>query len=372
MTDSELKYKIGISLIENIGPVLAKKLIAYTGSVEAVFNEKKSKLMKIPGIGEIIAQKITGQNVLDKAEAEVDFIKKHRINVLFYIDSDYPQRLKHCNDAPMLLYHKGNADFNRQKVISIVGTRSATEYGRQQCENIIEQLVQRRHNPIIISGLAYGIDICAHRAALKNKLTTIAVLAHGLDTIYPALHRSVAKEIITNGGLVSEFISKTKIDRKYFLQRNRIIAGLSDATLVVESAKKGCALVTADIANSYNRDVFAFPGRNGDKYSEGCNWLIKTHKASLIQSVDDIEYLLNWDMPDSNSNKRTVQKSLFTELTDEEQKIVNTLKQHNELPIDIISQKAGLSMSKVSFNLLNLEFAGLVKTLPGKVYKVSQ
>lgn len=367
MLDDHLKYKIGITLIPGIGSVNSKKLIAYTGSVEAVFKEKKRLLLKIPGIGECLADSIIHQDVLTKAEKEIEFIDRYNINHLFYLDEDYPSRLKNCEDAPVMLYYKGSANFNPSKSLSIVGTRNATEYGKECCNKLIEDLKLRHHDVSIISGLAYGVDICAHRAALKFGFETIAALGHGLATIYPAVHRASAKEITKNGALVTEFISDTIPDKANFVKRNRIIAGLADATLVVESGIKGGALITATMAESYNRDVLAFPGRVNDPHSHGCNWLIKANKANMIENVEDLEYILGWEAP--GISKPAVQTQLFIDITEEEKQLFQILQEAGELPIDLLCIKADMPSSKTSALLLNLEFAGMVRTLPGKVYK---
>jgi len=367
VNETALKYQVGLNLIDGVGCITAKKLIAYAGSVEGVFNEKKKNLLKIPGIGEQTADSIMNQKVLEKAEKEVEFIKKFQIKVLFYLDKNYPERLRNCPDSPLLLYVKGNVNFNQSKIISIVGTRNATQYGKDITEKLISELAERNHNPIIVSGLAYGIDIFAHKAALKNNLPTVAILGHGLRTIYPALHKPVAKEIIKNGALVTEFENDIKADKPFFVKRNRIIAGISDATIVVESGEKGGALITADIANSYNKDVFAFPGRVNDTYSRGCNKLIKSNKANLIENTDDLEYLLGWNS--EKKDNKVIQKELFVELSDDERKIYNLLKERNEWILDDICVHLSLPVSLISSVLLNLEFSGLVKSLPGKLYK---
>jgi DNA processing protein len=366
--EKDLLYKIALSLIPGIGCVTAKTLIAYTGSAEQVFTEKEKALRTIPGIGTILSKNITTSKVLSRAEKELEFIFKNKIRALFYLDPEYPQRLHSCEDAPVVLFIKGNPELNPPKAVSIVGTRHATEYGKEIIESFISELKDKGYAFLIVSGLAYGIDIHAHKAALKYNFPTIAVLGHGLETIYPPVHASIAIEMLEHqGGLVSDFLSYSPIDRKNFLRRNRIIAGLSDATIIVESAKKGGALVTAEIASSYNRDVFAFPGRKGDLYSEGCNFLIKTNKAALIETVADLEYVMNWS---SGSNPDAVQPRLFNDLTPEEKVIVDLLQSEGETVIDQICQKTGLAMNKTSSTLLNLEFAGIVKCLPGKVYKV--
>jgi DNA processing protein len=368
MSNNPLIYKIAVGMIPGIGSITAKKLIAYSGSVEGIFGEKKSKLLKIPGIGEVLANEIVNSKVLDLAEKELNFIEQYNIKPYFYLDENYPERLKHCQDSPLILYVKGNADLNSRKIISIVGTRKATPYGKSICEKLIEQMAELKHDPVIVSGLAFGIDITAHKAALRNKLSTIAVLGHGLKTMYPAVHSKYAKEIVDYGALVTEFTSDISADRPLFVRRNRIIAGLADATIVIESGVEGGALITADIANSYNRDVFAVPGRTDDNMSLGCNKLIKTNKAHLLECIEDLEYVLGWESIKSKS--KTIQKELFINLSEEEKLILEIIRNNNELSIDLICHTAHLPVSKVSPMLLNLEFAGMVKSLPGKVYKV--
>ena len=360
----DLKYKIGIGLIPGIGDILAKKLISYCGGVEAVFSEKKAALMKIPNVGETLANSIVHHDVLAKAEKETEFIFKHHINCAFYLDDDYPLRLKNCPDSPVIFFYRGDVDFENPKIVSIVGTRQATNYGKDLCNKLVDELYQRNHNPVVVSGLAYGIDVCAHRAALRNGLPTIAVLGHGLKTLYPAAHAATAREIIGNGALLTEFLSDTPIDRNNFVRRNRLIAGLADLTVVVESNIRGGALITADIANSYNRDVFAFPGRLTDACSTGCNWLIKTNKANLLQSVADIEYLMGWD----KQPQAPVQRELFPEISPDEETILRFLKETGECPIDNLCIALQMPVSKASTLLLSLELAGLVHSLPGKVY----
>jgi DNA processing protein len=368
MIDDLLKYKIGISQIPGVGSILAKKLIAYTGSIEAVFKEKKRNLLKIPGIGETLAEIIIKHQSLDKAEQEIEFLQHHNICHYFYLDEHYPLRLKQCPDAPIILFCQGNLDLNQEKVISIVGTRNATSYGKECCERLVESMSQRHPGTIIVSGLAYGVDICAHRAALKFNLPTVAVLAHGLNTIYPSAHRNTAKDISKDGVLMTDFTSDILPERNNFVKRNRIIAGLADATIVVESGVEGGALITADLANSYDRDVFAFPGRTSDEWSKGCNKLIKTNKAAMIESVEDLEYLMGWDLEERLKSPH--QMSLFVELDNDEQKLVTILKEENNLMIDTLCLRAEMPVSRVSPLLLKLEFSGLIKSLPGKVYRL--
>ncbi len=362
-----LAYKIAISLIPGIGAITARNLIAYVGSVEGVFQEKEKNLLKIPGVGEVNAQRVVRQDVLDRARREVEFILKNKITTYFYLDDNYPARLKNCSDAPIILFYKGNANLNERRIISVVGTRNATAYGKELCDELISNISQRNYPLLVVSGLAYGIDVHAHKACLKYDIPTVGVFAHGLDTIYPALHAPIAAKMLEKGGLITDFISNTKIDRQNFLRRNRIIAGLADATIIVESAEKGGALVTADIANSYNRDVFAFPGRSNDPFSKGCNKLIKLNEAVLIENLADIEKAMNWDVKAPSA--RIVQTSLFVELSPEEQKLIDLLKGGDRF-VDEITIETQLPMSKVSATLLGLEFKGMVISLPGKMYRL--
>jgi len=359
-------YQIAVTLIPGIGDITGKKLIAYCGGIEGVFSDKKQHLMKIPGIRETLATSIINgrTNALKRAEKEIAFIEKYNIKCYFFTEETYPRRLKNCVDAPMMIYHKGNADLNSPKIISIVGTRSATDYGKECCKKIVEGLADSE--VLIVSGLAHGIDTCAHKEAVRNNMGTIGVLAHGLDRIYPAVNRNLALKMLEKGGLLTDYISETNPDRENFPKRNRIIAGLSDATLVIEAAKKGGALITADIANSYNRDVFAVPGKITDLYSEGCNHFIKTNKAALIQSADDIKYLMGWDT--EKQKKPLVQRKLFVNLTPDEEAIVKLLEQHTQVSVDTLCIELQTTTSLVAAALLNLEFEGIVKNLPGKMY----
>lgn len=362
----DLIYKIALTLIPGVGSVNGKNLVAYCGGAQAVFMERSHALHKIPGIGEQTINAIINQQVFSRAEEEALFIEQKKITPLFYLDDNYPIRLKQCHDSPLLLYYKGNADLNATKIIALVGTRKATEYGRDMCNRIIEGLAEQ--NVLIISGLAYGIDTWSHKSALDNKLQTVAVLGHGLDRIYPYANRSLAIKMLESGGLLCEYISQTRPDRENFPMRNRIIAGMSDAVVVVEAGITGGALITAELANQYNRDVFAVPGRIGDQVSEGCNKLIKINKAALIQSADDITYLLNWENP--KNKKIPKQRDLFVNLTPDEELIVALLKEHGEIDIDTLIIKSSLLPAKAANALLNLEFEGLLRCLPGKVYRL--
>ncbi|MEI6061718.1 MAG: DNA-processing protein DprA [Bacteroidota bacterium] len=363
---NDLLYKIALTLIPGVGSVNGKSLVAYCGGVQAVFMEKKHSLLRIPGIGEQTVNAITNHNVFARAEEELRFIEKNAIQPIFYLDKQYPLRLKQCHDSPLMLYYKGTADLNASKVVALVGTRSATEYGRDMCRKIVEGLI--RHNALIVSGLAYGIDTWSHKAALDSGLETVAVLGHGLDRVYPYANRSLAEKITENGGLLCEYMSNTLPDRENFPMRNRIIAGISDAVVVIEAGERGGALITAEIANSYNRDVFAVPGRLGDPHSEGCNKLIKINKAALIQSAKDISYILNWD--DKQLPKVPVQGQLFLNLSPDEELILKLLREKGDMDIDLLRIESGFLPAKAATVLLNLEFEGLIRCMPGKVYRL--
>jgi len=370
MNEDTLKYKIGITLIKGIGNNLAKNLIAYIGSVEGVFNEKQQNLAKIPGIGEILSKEIVSQNVLKRADREIEFIIKNKIQTSYFTDHEYPYRLKECPDSPILIYIKGNCDLNAGKFVGIVGTRNATETGKENCKKLIADLRNAQSNTTIVSGLAYGVDICAHKAALDTGLPTIGVIGHGLDRIYPASHRPTAVKMVQEGALLTEYLSQTNPDKQNFVQRNRIIAGLCDAIVVVESGIKGGALITAEIANDYNRDVFAYPGRLTDEWSVGCNALIKNNKASLIESADDILRFLNWEKHESGK-ATVVQTAMFVDLSDDEQCIITSLRQSMEgIQVNDLALKLIKPISKISSLLLELEFKGLVKCLPGGMYRI--
>ena len=291
-----LHHKIALTFIKNIGPTLAKSLLAYFGSAEDIFKASSAKLIKVPGIGEKTINQLDFDEALKKAEKELIYVEKQGIEVIFYTDSKYPKRLKNCGDSPILLYAKGTMDLNPPHIISIVGTRNATDYGRQLCKQLIEELQQ--YNVLIVSGLALGIDVAAHKECVRLGMPTVGVLGHGLDRLYPSQNRVTADRMLENGGLLSEYPSGTIPDRENFPQRNRIVAGIADATVVVEAGIKGGALITAEIANSYNRDVFAFPGRLGDDFSEGCNFLIRNHKAGLLTCVADLAFSLGWEKTD--------------------------------------------------------------------------
>ena len=368
--DELLKYQIGITLIKGIGPNLAKNLIAYVGSVEGVFREKRQNLAKIPGIGEVLSREIVSQDVQARAEKEVNFVLKNNILTMFYTEKSYPYRLKECADAPAMLYYKGEQNLNNSKFIGVVGTRKATDNGKDICRKLIHDLSSKLPNTTIVSGLAYGVDICAHKAAIDFDMTTIGVLGHGLDRIYPAVHRATAVKMVQRGGLLTEYMSETNPDRQNFVQRNRIIAGLCDALIVVESAQSGGALITAELANDYNRDVFAVPGRVGDEWSAGCNKLIRENKASLIESADDLLRFMSWESVDKPAGN-TIQTSLFADLSEPEEAIIGILRQFAEgINVNELAIQLNIPFSKLSSQLLEMEFKGLVKCLPGGMYRV--
>ena len=363
---NDLLYRIAISKIPKIGAVLARNLISYCGGVEAVFNSKKKDLLKIPNIGETLANNILNQNVLKAAEDEIKFIEKYKIQPIFYLDKNYPSRLKNYHDAPLMLFYKGNSDLNHARIVGIVGTRQPTERGKAFCEEIVAELQQ--YNVLIISGLAYGIDITAHKKSVDLGIETIGVLGHGLDRIYPAVHKPTAEKMVKNGGLLTEFTSGTTPHKDNFPARNRIIAGLADALIVVETARSGGSIITAKMANDYNKDVFAVPGRLKDTYSEGCNMLIKTHRANLIESIEDVNYIMRWETNDKIAGK---QQALFVELSEIEQKIVAALRNEESVDIDTLAFRTQLSPSILSMNLLNLEFKNMLKALPGKRFMLT-
>lgn len=362
--DQSLIYKIAITLIPGVGDVGGKRIISYCGGVEAVFKEKKQALMKIPGVGEVMAAGILRRDFLRRAEQELVFIGRYRVAPLFYLDEGYPARLRRCEDGPLMLYMIGREPPERKHVLAVVGTRRPTAYGTENAASVIQDLGGL--GLLVVSGLAYGIDTVAHRTALSAGLPTTAVLAHGLDNIYPFVNKPLAEKIIENGCLVTEFPSGTRLNKDYFPRRNRVVAGLSDAVLVVESAEKGGALITADIALSYNRDVFALPGRSGDLKSKGCNRLIKDNKAALVESAADIIAQMNWG---EKATRPVPQLSLFSELTDQERKVWDIISEKGEADIDEIHVRSGLQASKVAAVLLKLEFAGLLVCLPGMRYR---
>ena len=361
-------YWVALSMIPGIGAKTARQLLDVVQEPECLFKETRKGLEAIFSTRTKIIDAILSKSVFADAERELKSAEANNIKILTYNKSDYPQRLKRmeCGDTPIVLYYKGTADLNMQKTISIVGTRKATEYGCRIVEEIVADM--KNENILVVSGLAYGIDAVSHRMALQNGLSTVGVLGHGLDKIYPYENTGLAKEMINNGGgLLTEFAWQTKLDPHNFPARNRIIAALSDAIIVVEAAKKGGALITAEIAGSYNRDVFAVPGKVGDLYSEGCNNLIKNNKAYLLQTTQDLFYIMGWK---KNPKAECVQTKMFEELTGEQKIIYELLLQNRELTLDEISTKCDLSLPKIASILLTLELKNVIKCLPGKMYKI--
>lgn len=358
-------YQIALSLLSGVGPVKAKTLVAHLGSVEAVFLEKEKALSLVPGVGQIIVKNLNKDEALRRAEEELKYIDKNGIELYFYTDKKFPSKLNNCEDGPLILFTKGAVNLNKKNV-AIVGTRKASPYGKNLTRQLVEDLAE--HDVQIVSGLAFGIDIEAHKAALKHNLPTLAVLGHGLDLIYPAAHKSTAKAMLENGGLVTEFLSYSAGDTSNFVKRNRIVAGLCDATVVIESALSGGSLITANLANDYNRDVFAFPGNVDQEFSKGCNDLIQRDKAHLITSAQDLIRIMGWK--ESNSKQESIQHALFQDLTPEEEKIIEVLREKGEQEIDNLAYAVELPISNLSFNLFNLEMKGFIKVAPGKKYSL--
>ncbi|GAB3718296.1 DNA-processing protein DprA [Spirosoma flavus] len=369
---TETQHQIALTLVPGVGSILIRQLVSYCGSAADVFRSPLSRLVKIPGIGDITARAILKSGALSEAERVIKELEKIDATSLFYTDKAYPNRLKTLYDAPALLYFRGSGDLNANRTIGLVGTRQATDYGRRITEQIIEALIP--FNVAIISGLAYGIDIAAHRASLTNNLPTIGVMASGLDIIYPNIHQKTAQEMLTMGGLLTESPPSTKPDAHLFPARNRIIAGLSDVVVIVEAAAKGGALITAEYANNYHRDVFAVPGKLTQAFSAGCNKLIRENKAQIYTKPGDIVEALNWDKPELHSprsaNQSVNQFILPTDITDEESQIIAILRNVTDLHIDELSWQSQLPMGKLASILLNLEFRGFVRSLPGKKYAV--
>ena len=362
--ENEILYQIAITLIPGIGDISGKKFIAYCGSAGAIFKETRKSLEKISGMREVTVDALCHpKDLLKRAEQEVEFIEKNNIRPLFYLDADYPKRLLQCDDSPMMLYYKGNANLNAGRVVAVVGTRNITDYGKENCVQLVNDLAD--DHVLIISGLAYGVDTVAHRSAVKAGIPTVGVLGNGLQQIYPAANKKLAAEMLGNGGLLTECMSGTQPDRENFPRRNRIIAGMADAVIVVESALKGGSLITADLANSYNRDVFAYPGRVMDLYSQGCNYLIRTNRAHLMESVANLRYVMRWE--EQQGEER--QTAMFRDYTDDEKLIMDCFGDKAIVNLDDLIVDTGLPTTKLAGLLLNLEFDGILLSLPGKRYQ---
>ncbi|MAP55954.1 DNA-processing protein DprA [Altibacter sp.] len=366
LSENELRYTLALQRIPNLGDASAKKLIHVIGSAEGIFKEKKQHLLKIEGIGAHKLKELREAEFLDQAEEELRFLKTHGVSFSYFQDANYPTRLKHCLDGPILFFHKGNIDLQKKRIVSIVGTRNITTYGRSFCAQLIEELAPLQ--PVIVSGFAYGVDITAHKRAMDCGLQTIACLAHGFEQIYPKTHKKYIPKVEENGGFITEFWSSDAFDRTNFLKRNRIIAGISEATVVIESAEKGGSLVTADIANSYSREVFAVPGRTTDLQSQGCNNLIKSQQAHLLTQAGDLIYMLGWAL--ETPVVKPQQTQLFLDLTDEENQVYQLLKKKEKEVLDLIALECKLPTHKVATLLLQLELKGVVRPLPGKIFEV--
>jgi DNA processing protein len=365
MNEQELFYLLALLKIDGVGDIIGKKLLSSFGDASAIFSAKSSQLAAIDGVGTVLLKNLKDKSVFEKAEKELSFIKNNKIDVSFFQDESYPDRLKHCIDAPILIFTAGNIDFKNKRLISIVGTRQITSYGTEFCRKLIEDLAPL--NPVIVSGFAYGVDIVAHQAAMDYNLQTIGVLAHGLNQIYPKSHKKYMARMEENGGFITEFWSDSNPDKEKFVRRNRIVAGMTEATIVIESADRGGSLITANMANEYNRDVFAVPGRVTDKFSQGCNSLIKTQKANVLTHAADLVYMLNWDIKEK---PKSIQKQLFIELEPEEQKIYDFLQLNGKELLDSIAIQCDFPIFKMSSILINMELKGVIRPLPGKLFEV--
>lgn len=366
MNQDETFYLLALQSVAGIGDRTAGKLIEHFGSAREVFVGRERELSRVSGISKSIIQRAWDPENLLKAEKEMEFMERKGVRAVCWEDPEYPENLKHCPDRPLVFFRKGNFDLWGKRILSIVGTRQMTVYGRDFLMDFIPAIA--KYDPVIISGLAYGIDICAHQQALRHGLCTVAVLAHGLDRLYPPDHRTIAEKMQANGGLLSEFHSGTPPEKENFVRRNRIIAGISEATVVVESAKKGGSLITAELAASYHRDVFAVPGRITDPYSEGCNLLIKSNKAAMITRAEDLEYVLNWS--EEKDKQVSTQRKLFPDLSKEEQLVLNKLRENSEEEVDQLALSCGMPIRRMMPLLLQLEMKGVVRSLPGKRYLV--
>jgi DNA processing protein len=364
---TNLLHNIALTLVPDVGPVIAKLLISYCGSAETVFSASKKELSKIPQIGIKTIERIKNHHdAFKRAEAQIKYLEKIGATAVVFHSEDYPQRLKHFESSPLVLYGRGKMNLNHPRTVAIIGTRKPTEHGRINCEKLIAGLLP--YEVQIISGLAFGIDTCAHAQAVKLGIETIGVMGHGLDRMYPASNKKLAAQMIENGGVLTEFPTETNPDRENFPMRNRIIASMSDVIVVVESKKRGGSIITAEFANAYNKDVFAIPGRLNDEVSEGCNGLIKQHKAYLLESADDIGYIMRWDEIDK---KKIVQKTMFIDYSADEQKVIDILKEKTQISVDDLNYHLKLTPSALASMLLNLEFKGAIRSLPGKKYILS-
>lgn len=368
MNSDERICSIALTLCPGIGHIGAKRLIEGMGSAAEVFSRRKELPEIVPGVNPGVVTALDCPAAFLRAEQEMEFVEKNRLSCLTLKDEAYPSRLRECEDAPIVLFFKGNTDFNRLHVIDMVGTRRATDYGKQFCIDFLRDLAVLCPDVLVVSGLAYGIDIHAHRAALANHLPTVAVLAHGLDRIYPYVHRKTAIDMLAQGGLLTEFLTGTNPDKHNFVSRNRIVAGMSDATIVVESAAKGGSLITAELAEGYHRDCFAVPGRVTDESSIGCNRLIRDNKAALIQNAEEFVQIMGWSVAEQPARTEGIQRNLFPELTEEEELVVRILMRQGDLHINAMVVEADIPVNRMSALLFELEMKGVVKAMVGGVY----
>lgn len=368
--EEEQIYSIALTMVPGVGHIGAKRLVEGMKSATDVFRFRKELPDRLSGVSERVAQALDCPPLIARAEQELHFLQKKQIHCLTYYDEAYPSRLRECEDAPVVLFYKGNADLNALHIINMVGTRHATDYGTQLCNTFLRDLKALCPDVLVVSGLAYGIDINAHRAALDNDLSTVGVLAHGLDRIYPSLHRKTAVDMLDKGGLLTEFVVGTSPDKHNFVSRNRIVAGMCDATIVVESAAKGGSLITAELAESYHRDCFAFPGRAADEYSKGCNQLIRDNKASLLLSAEDFVKAMDWNTSSPTGKPTAVQRDLFPDLSEEEQRVVDLLTQRGNLQINTLVVETDIPIHKMTALLFELEMKGMIRVLAGGMYQL--
>jgi len=363
--ENELIALLRLQRTPNIGDVIAKKLLEKCGSAQGIFEERKTNLLKLDGVGTYTLNALHNKKYQNEAAQEYLYIQNNGVQCHYFKDETYPKALKHCVDGPILLFSSGAIDLKDKRIISVVGTRNMTNYGEAFCEAFIEELAPL--NPVIVSGFAYGVDIAIQKAAMKHNLQTIGCLAHGLNQIYPKAHQKYSTKVRNNGGFFTEFWSSSNPERENFLKRNRIIAGLSEATVVVESAEKGGSLVTADIAHSYNRDIFAVPGRTTDKFSVGCNNLIKQQKAHLLTSAANLVYLLGWEI--DQPEQKVIQKQLFVDLNETEKLVYSYLQSNGKQMLDNVALACNMPIFKVSSTLLSMEMKGAIRPLPGKLFE---
>ncbi len=366
MNNTELYYRLALSQVSGVGPIRYKKLISFFETAQSVFKQNSKSLRKCGILSEGMADSIHLFTNYDLVQKELEYVQHHGIKILCFDDENYPQRLKSCLDSPAILFQKGNADLNHSRLVSVIGTRSYTDYGKRICEELIEKL--KDLNVHVVSGLAYGIDIIAHKNCLKHQIPTIGVVAHGLSTLYPPAHAPVAREMLEDGALISEYFSSAKLEKGNFPTRNRIVAGLSDATVVIETDVRGGSMITAEIAFSYNREVFCFPGRTIDTKSAGCNFLIRKLKAQLITCASDLAQEMGWQQ---SSKTKGIQRELFIEMTEDEKRIVTIIREKQVIAIDDLMQQSKLHSSQIATSMLNLEMQNIIQVMPGKMIKIA-